>query len=332
MELNTKQIFENFSKATILTLKQLCKTDAKELPSFIKSTSPNFIFDVAGLIGVTSETAKGSIGIYFPKAVFLKLVSRMFDENVVTIDRTNEDAAAEMMNIIFGNAKIALNEQGHNFKVSIPTVLRGGNVAAPSSAQHEVNVFPFQMDAGEFYLEFTLVPLKASEKATKSTKSVTFNTAAKAAFFKPFVDATIATLQTMCSFKATTGTPSSKKSSEAFSFDLAGIIGITSENLTGSYMLSFKKDVFLNVMSKMLGETFTELQPGMEDGVAELLNIILGQAKTILNDQHGHSIQMALPTLVHGDSIRSNTHPGKTTIVIPFYSEVGRFIVEVTID
>jgi chemotaxis protein CheX len=331
MEFNAQEIFDVFSKATIKTLKILCQTEAKQLPSFIKRSRPNIAFDVAGLIGLTSDNARGSIGIYFPSAVYLKLVSRMFDEEVDKIDRTNEDAAAEMMNIIFGDAKVILNNAGHGLMVSIPSVLRGGQVFSAGSSVHDVTVFPFEMDAGVFYLEFTLIPLKESEKVVKKGVAK-LDGPAKAAFFKPFVDCTITTMKTLCGVTATPGSPASKKNSEEFSFDLAGLIGITSEGITGSYMVSFKKDVFLKMMSKMLGETFTQVEPGMEDGVAELLNIILGAAKVILNDHQGHSIQMALPALVHGDTIKSHVSPGKITFVIPFYSDIGRFVAEITID
>src|SRR4051812_42412651 len=98
MELNNNQIFDNFSLSTVKALKILCKTDVSPLPTFIKRSRPNCVFDVAGIIGVTSETARGSIGIYFPQAIYLSLVSRMFDEKIVKIDKNNEDAAAEMMN------------------------------------------------------------------------------------------------------------------------------------------------------------------------------------------------------------------------------------------
>jgi CheY-specific phosphatase CheX len=285
---------------------------------------------IAGLIGFTSSSARGSIGIYFTQEVYLKLIERMFGESFKKIDRQNEDAAAEMMNIIFGCAKVTLNEQGHGIKLSIPSVLRGNNIKAKDSKTNEVIVTVFKTDLGDFFLEFALVPFKETEKIKSSTR--VFDNATKAAFFKPFVDSTITTLKAMASVTANPGTPSTKKNSDAFSFDLAGIIGITSDGISGSYMLSFKQDVFLKVMSRMLGEEFTQLQPGMEDGVAELLNIILGAAKVILNDQQGHSIQMALPSLLQGDLLKSNVQVGKMTIVIPFYSDVGRFVVEVTVD
>lgn len=331
MEPTTQQIIDNFSHSTVKTLKSLCKTDVTALKPFLKRSRPNFKFEVAGIIGITSDQTRGSVGIYFPQAVFLTLVSRMFDEKVLKIDRTNEDAAAEMMNIIFGDARVRLTKLGHVFRVSIPSVLRGGQVVTPGSTLHDVTVIPFQLDGGEFCLEFTFIPLKESEKVKKMGVRIV-DSSQKAAFFKPFVDCTINSLQIMGGIQSSPGTPSAKKNSESFSFDLAGVIGITSEGLTGSYMVSFKEDVFLKMMSKFLGETYSKIEPGMEDGVAELLNIILGGAKKVLNEQHGHSIQMAFPSVVHGNSVKSNIQVGKTTIVIPFYSDIGRFVIEVVID
>jgi chemotaxis protein CheX len=334
MEINNQQIFDHFSKSTVKILKSMCKTDAIPQPVYKKGTQENFLFDVGGLIGVTSATNRGSIGIYFTEALYLKMISRLYDENATKIDRTNEDAGAEIMNIIFGDAKVTLNQMGHNFRVSIPSVIRGTKISSPSSKLVDVLVFPFQTDAGDFCLEFTLIQLKEQEKIVEVEKKGmgAFASISQAIFFKPFIDATISTLKTMCQVTASTGTPSAKKTSDAFSFDIAGQIGITSESVCGSYMVTFKKEVFLKMMSKMLGEEFKEIEPGMEDGVAELLNIILGHAKRTLNDDYGHAIQMALPTLIHGTTVRSNIQAGKTTIVVPFYSDIGRFVVEIIVN
>ncbi len=331
MAINIQQIFDKVAESTIKTLQVMCKTEATQEDAYEKGVEPALPFDIAGLIGITSATARGSVGIYFQKEIYLELLTQMLGESVTKIDKTNEDAAAELMNIIFGDAKLALNQQGHNIQMAIPNVLRGGKMISPESKLQKMVVIPIKTKMGRFFLEFALNPLKDSEKI-KDSKSRTLTNADRAAFFKPFVDGTIGALKVQCGIDASPGSPSAKTSSDSVSYDIAGFIGITSESLNGSYTLSFKKDVYLKLVSKMLGEEFTELPPGLEDAVAELLNIILGSAKVVLNDQQGHSIQMALPTLIYGDTIRSNTQAGKTTIVIPFYSDVGRFNVEVTMS
>ncbi|MFZ9596194.1 MAG: chemotaxis protein CheX [Bdellovibrionia bacterium] len=334
MQLNSQQILDQFHRATILTLKNLCQTEVTLTATFMKGSKPPYRFEVAGMIGLTSETARGSVGIYFSYKVFLSLLSRLFQETQTQITRNNEDAAAEILNIIFGSAKAELNKTGHQLQFSIPQVIRGGNVSTQNGSAQEVIISTFNSDLGEFQLEFTLLPAQSSSRNPENSKPMT--AAEKAAFFKPFVNATIETFQQMCQIKCIARQPFSKKMEKAqfvdLSFDLAGFIGITSDQISASYLLSFKKIVFLQVMSRMLGESFKEITPGMEDGVAELLNIILGHAKAILNDQYGHTIQMALPTLLYGEAIHTSVDPEKTVLVIPFDSEVGPFGVEITIN
>jgi hypothetical protein len=48
-------------------------------------------------------------------------------------------------------------------------------------------------------------------------------------------------------------------------------------------------------MGKMLGEEFKAITQDLQTGAAELLNIIFGSAKVVLNEQ-GYAIQKAIPT------------------------------------
>ena len=331
---NLQEIFDAFSHSTRKSMLAMCKEEIPTLAPFAKGSRPQESFAVAALIGLTSNSVRGSVGIYFPKKVFCGLISSMMGEPVKSIEKENEDAATELLNIIYGDAKVFLNERGYGIQMALPSLLRGGNVVSPGSKLLEIIVIPFTTQWGEFYVEFSLAPSKNPKVAggAPSGPIVPMTNSEKAGFFKPFIESTIKTFKTQFTLDVTTGTPSSKKGSDAFSFDIAGIIGVTSHRLTGSYMVSFKKDVYLKLLSKMLGETFTEIQPGFEDAVAELLNIILGGAKVVLNDQLGHSIEMALPSLVYGESVRSAQQPGKTALLIPFYSDIGRFMVEVAID
>src|SRR5271170_5183018 len=125
-------------------------------------------------------------------------------------------------------------------------------------------------------------------------------------FFKPFVEGAINTLQTQCSLPVSSGKPFLKGQQPQPDFAIAGVIGITSASFNGTITLCFPEKVFLGAMSKMLGEEFTEITQGLQDGVAELLNIIFGQAKIVLNQQ-GHSIQKAIPTVVRGKNISTLT-------------------------
>jgi chemotaxis protein CheX len=96
---------------------------------------------------------------------------------------------------------------------------------------------------------------------------------------KPFIDATLHTFKNQCQFEASAQAPYLKGTKDQQGFDIVAIIGLTSPTLRGSISLCFPTKVFLTVMNGMLNESFKEITRELEDGAAELLNIIYGEAK-----------------------------------------------------
>ncbi len=150
-------------------------------------------------------------------------------------------------------------------------------------------------------------------------------------FFRPFIDATQHTLSVQCSLEASPGKPFIRKKGPPAQVDIVAVIGLASARFKGAIGLLFPKTVFLALMSNMLGENYTEITDELEDGAAELLNIIFGHAKRTLNDQNS-DIQMAVPSIIRGSGI-STTHVTKSTVVVlPFTTEKGDFFIEITIE
>lgn len=151
-------------------------------------------------------------------------------------------------------------------------------------------------------------------------------------FINPFVEGTLTTLKIQCGIECKPLKPVPKDEFKATPpLSIAGVIGIASPTFRGSIAIAFPDSTFLGVMGKMLGETYTEINQDLEDGAAELLNIIYGHAKKVLNEQ-GHSIDKALPTVIRGEKINIR-HLSKTpAIVLPFETEMGLFIIEVGAD
>ena len=146
-------------------------------------------------------------------------------------------------------------------------------------------------------------------------------------FFKPFVDGTLHTIKVQCFIEAKTGKPHLKSKDDQSYWDIAGIIGITSSAFTGTIALAFPEKIFLIMMSKMLGETYTEITPDLKDGVAELLNIIFGHAKRVLNDG-GDDLQKAIPSVVQGAGLQLSHLTNCPVFVLPFHTEHGDFFIE----
>ena len=148
-------------------------------------------------------------------------------------------------------------------------------------------------------------------------------------FINPFLAATKRVLEVQCKTKSRPGKIYTKQAGDKFSGDISGVIGLVSEAFSGSVFISFPEKTFLAVMGRMFGETFTSINKEIEDGAAELTNIIFGQAKIILNEK-GYGIRTALPSVITGkDHSVASTQKG-VTVVVPFETDVGGFFVEIS--
>lgn len=152
-----------------------------------------------------------------------------------------------------------------------------------------------------------------------------------ALFFKPIIDGTLNTLKVQCSVQGRPAQPFIKSGKPKFNCEIAAIVGLTSSKLSGSMALCFAKPTFLSLMSKMLGESFTEITNEVEDGASELLNMIFGHAKRILNDS-GHDIQKAIPSIIRGQNLEARHLTTRPIIVLPFLTEFGEFHIEIGVE
>jgi len=111
--------------------------------------------------------------------------------------------------------------------------------------------------------------------------------------------------------------------------DVAAVVGLVSPEFQGALVLAFPGATYLPIMNRLTGGSFTELTPDIRDGVAELLNIVVGQAKTSLN-QKGFQLQQAIPSVIQGGQLYSASSPATRSLIVPFTCDVGSFFIELT--
>ncbi len=150
-------------------------------------------------------------------------------------------------------------------------------------------------------------------------------------FINPFLSGTLRVLQIQASTVAKPGKIFLKTDKSKFSGDISGVIGIVSESFNGSVVISFPEATFLKIMSKMMGETFTELTREISDGAGELTNMIFGQAKVVLNEK-GYGIKTALPSVVSGKNHSVESLTAGPIVIIPFESDAGPFFIEICLS
>ena len=149
---------------------------------------------------------------------------------------------------------------------------------------------------------------------------------------KPFIDGTIHTFEVQLKAQVTIGKPYLKKNEAGQErIDIAGLVGIISSKLRGNVCICFPEATFLTAMERMLGEPYTEINEEIADGAGELMNMIFGFAKRVLNEE-GHDLEKALPSVISGNNIKIANHNSHTVIILPFSSNIGSFQLEIGID
>jgi len=145
-------------------------------------------------------------------------------------------------------------------------------------------------------------------------------------FVNPFIDATLYVLQTTCSTKAQKDSVF-VRGEDQISGDISAIIAFNSSMVQGSMAISFDENCYLNVMSRMLGENYSELTPEIQDGVGEICNQVFGQAKIVLNAK-GFEIGQAIPSVVVGEAHTIKHLVSGPCIAVRFLTDSGSFTVE----
>ncbi|OFZ16804.1 MAG: hypothetical protein A2Z20_02080, partial [Bdellovibrionales bacterium RBG_16_40_8] len=142
-----------FLTAAIKVLKIQYFTEAKPQKPHSKQSSDKYHGDISGVIGLLSDAFTGSVVISFPSKTFLQLMSRMLKTEFTVINKIIEDGAGELTNMIFGQAKTALNEKGYGVKTALPSVVCGNDHHVELLSTGPRVAIPFNSDAGQFYIE-----------------------------------------------------------------------------------------------------------------------------------------------------------------------------------
>lgn len=147
-------------------------------------------------------------------------------------------------------------------------------------------------------------------------------------FINPFLQGTIEVLKKMAFVQPRPGKIYLKETSLADG-DVSGIIGITGD-MIGSLAISFSEPCICHLISRMLGESYSEANQEVFDGVGEITNMISGVARTHL-EKDGMEVYAAIPSVVYGKDHTINHILKTPSIVIPFETDEGSFVVDVCI-
>ena len=145
-----------FLTAALHVLKVQASVEAQAGKIYVKKQNETLLGDVSGVIGIVSDAFEGSVVISFPEQTFLSVMSGMLGETYTVVNKEILDGAGEITNMIFGQAKIVLNEQGYGIKSALPSVVSGRNHSVSGMTKGPIVVVPFTSSAGEFFVEICL--------------------------------------------------------------------------------------------------------------------------------------------------------------------------------
>jgi chemotaxis protein CheX len=145
-----------FLNATVNTLKVQAQIQTEPGQVYVKKPKEFIQGDISGVIGIVSDSFNGSVVITFPEKVFLKIISNMLGEEYTKIDNDIVDGAGELTNMIFGQAKVVLNEKGYGIKTAIPSVVSGKDHSLSGLTKGPVVIVPFSTEFGPFFVEICL--------------------------------------------------------------------------------------------------------------------------------------------------------------------------------
>jgi chemotaxis protein CheX len=145
-------------------------------------------------------------------------------------------------------------------------------------------------------------------------------------YINPFLEGTVEVLKTMAFIDPRPGKPYLKTDNNAQG-DITGIIGLTGK-VKGSLALTFSEECILKIVSNMLGEDKPKIDHEIKDAVGEITNMVSGVARKKL-EALGLLVFAAIPTVVSGKGHSVSHVLGGPSLIIPFETDSGAFVVDV---
>ncbi len=146
-----------FIDATRNVFREFVGLNVKPKKPFIYIPNTGMIkYDISGIIGLAGEVL-GMVVISFPKVIALKTVSEITSSEIKIFDEVVVDSIGELINIIAGNSKRALEEV--KIVISLPSIVKGYNHQLSWMSGVPVICIPFEMESGEFYVFVSLKDL-----------------------------------------------------------------------------------------------------------------------------------------------------------------------------
>ena len=146
-----------FLYATVNDLRTMGKLTPEPGKPDVKKNKIAF-WDITGIIGLTGDS-EGSMSLTLSEACALNVAENMTGEKFEELSDKVADAVGELTNMISGDARAQLENQGFSFSAAIPTIVRGKNHVINHIVKGGMTVFfPFSTSSGNLFVEACFAP------------------------------------------------------------------------------------------------------------------------------------------------------------------------------
>jgi chemotaxis protein CheX len=146
----------------------------------------------------------------------------------------------------------------------------------------------------------------------------------KVEYINPFLTSTILVFDSMLHCKLERGTPYLKNGAQP-QHEVSAMIGLSGK-AQGTVVLGLSREAAISAAEVLLQERPAEINRDVTDAVGELVNIIAGSAKAMLEHL---DMRVSLPTVITGKCHCIEFPTKVTPLCIPFKSPWGDITVEV---
>lgn len=146
-------------------------------------------------------------------------------------------------------------------------------------------------------------------------------------FLNPFVDAAAEVLKAEAKVNISKGTLTLQKS--ALTTDEVTVLINLIGQVQGVVLFGLSESLGMKLVSKMLGQDFSQFDNLAQSGVAELGNVISGRATVLLSDA-GYQSTISPPTMITGKGVQISTLDFPR-IVVPLTCEFGDMVIHLAL-
>jgi len=140
-----------FLAAAMHVLKTMAGIDARPGKPFLKKDNLA-VGDVSAIIGITGATS-GSMALVFTEKCIKEIASSLLGEVLTQLNHEVRDAVGELTNMICGDARRRLAEQGFSLQAGIPTIVAGKGHSVMHCTDGPRLAVPFETPHGSFMVE-----------------------------------------------------------------------------------------------------------------------------------------------------------------------------------